>query len=124
MKKYKILLATAALLGLSSCIEETLPTEYVLNDQIQASESALEGMVNSIYTSMCGYKNDDGGIEMISYGSMRAMLEHSTTQFVCSGANGSLLLWSDQCNRLQSWVISFLSVLFLYQECERYYQHD
>ena len=88
MKKYKILLATAALLGLSSCIEETLPTEYVLNDQIQASESALEGMVNSIYTSMCGYKNDDGGIEMISYGSMRAMLEHSTTQFVCSGANG------------------------------------
>ena len=40
MKKYKILLAAAALLGLSSCIEETLPTEYVLNDQIQASESA------------------------------------------------------------------------------------
>ena len=48
MKKYKILLAAAALLGLSSCIEETLPTEYVLNDQIQASESALQGMVNSI----------------------------------------------------------------------------
>ena len=47
MKKYKILLAAAALLGLSSCIEETLPTEYVLNDQIQASESALQGMVNS-----------------------------------------------------------------------------
>lgn len=45
MKKYKILLAAAALVGLSSCIEETLPTEYVLNDQIQASESALEGMV-------------------------------------------------------------------------------
>lgn len=43
MKKYKILLAAAALVGLSSCIEETLPTEYVLNDQIQASESALEG---------------------------------------------------------------------------------
>ena len=86
MKKYKILLAAAALLGLSSCIEETLPTEYVLNDQIQASESALQGMVNSIYTSMGGYINDDGGIEMISYGSMRAMLEHSTTQFVCSGA--------------------------------------
>ena len=85
MKKYKILLAAAALLGLSSCIEETLPTEYVLNDQIQASESALQGMVNSIYTSMGGYINDDGGIEMISYGSMRAMLEHSTTQFVCSG---------------------------------------
>lgn len=88
MKKYKILLAAAALVGFSSCIEETLPTEYVLDDQIQASEAALEGMVNSIYTSMCGYINDDGGIEMISYGGMRAMLEHGTTQFVCSGANG------------------------------------
>ena len=88
MKKYKILLAAVALLGLSSCIEETLPTEYVLNDQIQASESALQGMVNSIYTSMGGYINADGGIEMISYGSMRAMLEHSTGQFVCSGGNG------------------------------------
>lgn len=88
MKKYMNLLAAAALLGLSGCIEETLPTEYVLDKQIQASESALEGMVNSIYTSMAGYKNSDGGLEMISYGSMRAMLEHGTTQMVCSGANG------------------------------------
>mgnify|MGYP005851539873 CR=1 FL=1 len=88
MKKYKIVLAAAALLGFSSCIEEKIPTEYVLDEQIQASEAALQGMVNSIYTSMAGYKNDDGGIEMISYGSMRAMLEHGTTQLVCSGANG------------------------------------
>lgn len=100
MKKYKIFLAAVALLGLSSCIEEKIPTEYVLDSQIQASETALQGMVNSIYTSMGGYINDDGGIEMISYASMRAMLEHSTTQLVCSGANGyntmgGLLLWSD-----------------------------
>ena len=88
MKKYKIFLAAAAFLGLSSCIEEKIPTEYVLDSQIQASETALQGMVNSIYTSMGGYINDDGGIEMISYASMRAMLEHSTTQLVCSGANG------------------------------------
>lgn len=88
MKKYKIFLAAIALLSMNSCIEETLPTEYVLDQQIQASESALEGMVNSIYTSMAGYKNDDGGIEMVSYGGMRAMLEHGTTQLVCSGANG------------------------------------
>ncbi len=88
MKKYKLLLAAFALIGLNSCIDETLPTEYVLDKQIQASESALNGMVNSIYTSMAGYKNTDGGLEMISYGSMRAMLEHGTTQLVCSGANG------------------------------------
>lgn len=88
MKKYKLLLVAFALIGLNSCIDETLPTEYVLDKQIQASESALNGMVNSIYTSMAGYKNSDGGLEMISYGSMRAMLEHGTTQLVCSGANG------------------------------------
>ena len=48
MKKYKIFLAAVAFLGLSSCIEEKIPTEYVLDSQIQASETALQGMVNSI----------------------------------------------------------------------------
>ena len=82
MNKYKILLAAVAIMGFSSCVEDKLSTEYVLDEQIQASESALEGMINSIYTSMVGYKNDDGGVEMISYGSLRGMLEHSTTQLV------------------------------------------
>jgi hypothetical protein len=88
MKKISILLAAVGMLSLSSCIKETLPTGYVLADQIQESESALEGMVNAIYTTMGGYSNSDGGIETISYGSMRAMLEHGTTPMVCSGANG------------------------------------
>ena len=88
MKKYQIIFILIALLGFSGCIEETLPTQYVLDSQIQQSESALKGMVNSIYSTMAGYSNDDGGIETISYGSMRAMLEHSTTQLVCSGTNG------------------------------------
>lgn len=88
MKKYQIIFILIALLGFSGCIEETLPTQYVLDSQIQQSESALKGMVNSIYSTMAGYSNDDGGIETISYGSMRAMLEHSTTQMVCSGTNG------------------------------------
>lgn len=88
MKKYQLFLAAAALWGFSSCIEETLPTEYVLDNQIEASESAIEGMVNSIYTSMAGYKNEDGGIEMVSYAGMRVMLEHGTTALVCTGANG------------------------------------
>lgn len=88
MKKNHILFIAAALLGLSGCIKETLPTEFVLDKQIQTSPTALKGLVNSIYTSMAGYENTDGGIEMISYGSMRGMLEHGTTQLVCSGANG------------------------------------
>mgnify|MGYP003623403528 FL=1 len=88
MKKYIIFIAAAALWSLSSCIEETFPTEHVLDSQIEASESALEGMVNSIYTTMAGYKDVVGNIEMISYGSMRAQMEHSTTPLVCSGNNG------------------------------------
>ncbi len=88
MKKYKLALAASLLLGFSSCIEETLPTDYVLDSQIQASESAIKGMVNSIYTTMAGYKNSDGGIETIGYNGMRVMLEHGTTPMVCSGANG------------------------------------
>lgn len=88
MKRYHIAFVVLALLALSGCIQETTPSEYVLAPQIQKSESALKGMVNSIYTTMAGYSNDDGGIEEISYGSMLAMLEHGTTQLVCSGANG------------------------------------
>ena len=88
MKKYHIALAASLMLGFSSCIDETLPSDYVLDSQISASESAIQGMVNSIYTTMAGYSNSDGGIEVISYGSMRAQLEHGTTPMVCTGANG------------------------------------
>lgn len=89
MKRNYIYTALIALTAfLSSCVQETLPTDYVLSSQIEASESALNGLVNSIYTTMAGYNNDDGGIETISYGSMRAMLEHGTTQMVCTGTNG------------------------------------
>ena len=87
MKKI-VLTLSAALLVFSACIKETYPTTYVLSDQIAQSESALDGMVNAIYTTMAGYKNKDGGLETISYGGMRVMLEHTTSQMVCSGANG------------------------------------
>ena len=55
MKKYHIALAASLMLGFSSCIDETLPSDYVLDSQIAASESAVQGMVNSIYTTMAGY---------------------------------------------------------------------
>lgn len=80
--------AGLTLIGATGCIEETLPTDYVLGSQIEASESALEGMVNGIYTTMVGYSNSDGGIETISYGSMRLMMEHLTTPMMCTGATG------------------------------------
>ena len=88
MKKYHIALAASLMLGFSSCIDETLPSDYVLDSQIAASESAVQGMVNSIYTTMAGYSNSDGGIEVISYGSMRVQLEHGTTPMVTTGYNG------------------------------------
>uniref|UniRef100_A0AB33JII5 RagB/SusD family nutrient uptake outer membrane protein n=4 Tax=unclassified Prevotella TaxID=2638335 RepID=A0AB33JII5_9BACT len=88
-KNLKLYLAiAAAALCLGSCIDETTSTEFVHAEQIQKSTSALEGMVNSIYTTMVGYKNDDGGIELISYGCLVSMLEHGTTQLVCTGTNG------------------------------------
>ena len=61
MKSCKILflLFAIGLSGLTSCIEETLPTEFVLDEQIETSDSALDGMVNSIYTTMAGYENSD-----------------------------------------------------------------
>lgn len=97
MKKYQIFFIVSVLLSFYSCIQETLPTEYVLDSQIQTSETALQGMVNSIYTTMAGYSNNDGGIETVSYGSMRVMLEHSTTPMICSGANGynTMGAWSN-----------------------------
>ena len=88
MKINIALASAAALVCLTSCMQEVLPTESVISDQIVQSASALDGMVNSIYTNMVGYKNEDGGIETISYGGMRVQLEHSTTMMVCPGYNG------------------------------------
>lgn len=89
MKKYiAISAAFAAVMGLSGCIHETLPTDSVLSSQIGQSASALDGMVNSIYTNMVGYYNDDGGVETIAYGSVVSQLEHGTTFMACTGAGG------------------------------------
>ncbi|MDO4949420.1 MAG: RagB/SusD family nutrient uptake outer membrane protein [Bacteroidales bacterium] len=89
MKKILTITAAAfAAIGFSGCIEETLPTETVLSTQIGQSASALDGMVNSIYTNMVNYSNSDGGIETVSYGSLLSMFEHGTTMMNCPGYNG------------------------------------
>lgn len=89
MKLYSKFIALAmAATSLTGCIDEVTPTEYVTKDQIQQSESAIKGMVNSIYTTMVGYENSDGGIELISYGSLLAMLESSTTPMSFNGIGG------------------------------------
>lgn len=96
MKKILYLAMTGALmLGATGCIEDTLPTDFVLQEQIEASDDALAGMVGSIYTSMAGYSNDDGGLEEIGYSTMRLMLDSSTTALVCTGTQGynTLAVW-------------------------------
>lgn len=89
MRLYNKFIALAlAATSLSSCIDEVTPTQFVTKDQIQNSQSAIKGMVNSIYTTMVGYENDDGGIECISYGSLLAMLEAGTTPMSFNGIGG------------------------------------
>lgn len=96
----KLYMAAAAgllLIGTSGCIKETLPTDFVLGSQIAESESAIEGMVNGIYTTMVGYSNNDGGIETIAYGSMRLMFEHITTPLCVPGYTGynTMAVWTN-----------------------------
>ena len=86
--RYSTVILKMAATSLTGCIDEVTPTEYVTKDQIQQSESAIKGMVNSIYTTMVGYENSDGGIELISYGSLLAMLESSTTPMSFNGIGG------------------------------------
>ena len=101
MKIFESIIANAALataaavLCLASCMKEVYPTESVLSTQIGQSASALDGMVNSIYTNMVGYSNSDGGVETVSYGSLRLMFEHSTTMMNNPGYNGynTLAAW-------------------------------
>ena len=60
MKKFYIALAASLTLGFSSCIEETLPTDYVIDEQLAASESANDSMATDIYTTI-----DDEGNETV-----------------------------------------------------------
>lgn len=89
MKKYAYLLAAGLLSLMSvSCIKETFPSDYVLAGQVAGSESALASMMNSVYTMMVAYENNDGGVEMQSYADLRVMLEHGTSALICTGHNG------------------------------------
>lgn len=99
MNMKKLYMGAAAgllLIGTSGCIEETLPTDFVLGSQIQESETAVGDMVNGIYTNMVGYINDDGGVETISYSCLGVMMEEITTPLTTSGfcAYDTMAAWS------------------------------
>ena len=87
MKKY-ILFASSLLLAfvLSGCIQETFPTDYVLDSQIAQSESATEGMMNAVYSTLSGADPLNDG--PMPYGGLKVMLDHGTSSLISPGYNG------------------------------------
>ena len=86
MKRYVWLAAAAFALTLNGCIQETYPTDFVLDTQIAQSESALNGMMNAVYSTFAGTDPIDDG--KMSYGAMKQMLDHGTSSLLNPGYNG------------------------------------
>lgn len=84
----KIIFITIAAFGfvLGGCIKETLPTNYVISEQIAQSESAVDGMMNAVYSSFAGV--DPLSDDLMPYGGLRLMLDHGTSSLLCPGYNG------------------------------------
>lgn len=86
MKKIFYFLIIICAFSLSSCIEETFPTEFAIDSQISDSPSALEGLVNAIPTAMIGWSNAQ--LELCSYPGLCAAFEEMTQDVVIAGATG------------------------------------
>ncbi len=86
MKRYIWTALAAFALAFTSCIEETYPTDYVLDTQIAQSESALNGMMNAVYSTFASTNPiKDGNMH---YGAMKIMLDHGTSSLLNPGYNG------------------------------------
>lgn len=86
MKRFTILAAVALTFSLSSCIKETFPTDYVLDSQIAKSESAVDGMMNAVYSTLAGANPINDGT--MPYGGLKVMLDHGTSSLLNPGYNG------------------------------------
>lgn len=86
MKRFAILAAVALTFSLGSCIKETFPTTYVLDSQIAQSESAVDGMMNAVYSTFAS-SNPIGDGNM-PYGGLKVMLDHGTSSLLNPGYNG------------------------------------
>jgi len=85
--KIQIWLSAAALsLLLTGCLKETFPTDYVLDSQIAKSESAVDGMMNAVYSTFAGAEPISDGA--MPYGGLKLMLDHGTSSLLCPGYNG------------------------------------
>ena len=86
MKRYIWTALAAFALAFTSCIEESYPTDYVLDTQIAQSESALNGMMNAVYSTFASTNPiNDGNMH---YGAMKIMLDHGTSSLLNPGYNG------------------------------------
>lgn len=86
MKRNMILAVAALAFGFTSCIKETYPTDFVLDSQVAQSESAVEGMMNAVYSTLAGTDPLNDG--PMPYGGMKVMLDHGTSSLLCPGYNG------------------------------------
>lgn len=89
MKKIISLLFICCTLGLSSCIEETFPTNYAIESQVASSTTALKAMVNAIPNTMVGRTYDGiSSVEYFGYPALCAALEEMTQDLVLAGYPG------------------------------------
>jgi hypothetical protein len=89
MKKIIYMLCLFCTLGLSSCIEETFPTDVAIESQVAASPTALAALVNSIPNMMVGRTypglNEN---EYFGYPALCVALEEMTQDVVIAGYLG------------------------------------
>jgi hypothetical protein len=86
MKKIIHILVVCGTLALSSCIEETFPTDFAIESQVAKSSMALSAMVNAIPTAMIGWEND--AMELCNYPGLCAAFEEMTQDVVIAGTPG------------------------------------
>ena len=86
MKNYIWLAAAALAFTMSGCIQETYPSDFVLDSQIAQSETAVDGMMNAVYSTLAGA--DPLSDDMMPYGGLKLMLDHGTSSLLNPGYNG------------------------------------
>ncbi len=105
----KLTILTATLVGsFTSCIEETLPTSIVTTDQAAASDTALEGMVGALATSMVDVFGAFGSTVAMHYD-----FAYPAVMIANDAMAGEVVSTSSEANAGYNWFSSWSSNLYL-----------
>jgi len=90
MKRIFCFLIIISTITLSSCIEETFPTNYAIESQVAGSSTALKSLVNAIPTAMIGWQNQSSGgqLETCSYSGLCVAFDEMCQDVVVAGSTG------------------------------------